>query len=243
MLLKRKHRRHVAEGSWAVSYVDMLTLLLCFFIIFYNTSQQNTAETANPSALQKVIMDLNMKNAAVAAAAGGAVSLSSANSATTAGASAAKATSQLSAPDLQLLETIKKQVEGKVSAETKIKQKSLDVDFSGVSFFNLGSTHLRPDAIDPVTDMIKLLAPHKNSIRVVVQGHTDSTPFGRYNVSDNWELSVLRATSVLKLFIKNGFSQEALSAEGFADTQTAKNSAVGLANQRRITLRIEPRLK
>ena len=241
MLLKRKHRRHVSEGSWAVSYVDMLTLLLCFFIIFYNTSQQNSAETANPSPLQKVIMDLNMKNAAVAAAAGGAVSVTSLTASPAK--SEAQTSSSLSDTDLQLLETIKKQVEGKVSAETKMKEKSLEVDFSGVSFFDSGSTHLRSDAIDPVTSMIKLLAPHKDEIRVVVQGHTDSTPFGRYNLSDNWELSVLRATSVLKLFIRNGFSQEALSAEGFADTQTMKNNALGLANQRRITLRIEPRKK
>jgi chemotaxis protein MotB len=248
MLLERKtRRRHTDEGSWAVSYVDMLTLLLCFFIIFYNTNtSQVSIEEASP--LQKIILDLGNKDAAKAALNGAEPGTGTGTeSGTVAGAGSAAnvVNPRITAAEVDFLNLIKANLDTE-KADTKMKDASLEVNFEGISFFASGSTRLQPEASEAIRKLMDRLRPYREQIRITVQGHTDSRRVAnnRTSFSDNWELSVLRATAVLKIFMQDGFSQENLSAEGFADTQGTRSVAsADLATQRRITLRIEPRLK
>jgi chemotaxis protein MotB len=147
--------------------------------------------------------------------------------------------------EVALLESIKTTLAKDFGANIISNEKGLEINFDGVSFFNSGRTQLIPEGAQTIQKIIQKLAPNKEQIHVTVQGHTDPTKTNaKMNFQDNWELSVLRATSVLKLFIKNGFSQKMLSAEGFADTRSeqinGKLSKEELARMRRVTLRIEP---
>lgn len=233
MLLERRGRRHVSEGTWAVSYVDMLTLLLCFFIIFYNSEQvKNTVEI---TPLQRIIFDLSSK---VKGRTGGAAGTAEVEGAGTGAGVAEKA----AMTPVNLLEMLSKSL-STGSTKVRVVGQALEVSFLGLSFFDTGATNLNETGRESVLDIIKTLESHKGDVRLIVQGHTDTRRVSRKkdNLTDNWELSVLRATSVLKMFIKNGFPSEYLSAEGFADTQVAKAEIPDLAQQRRITLRIEAR--
>lgn len=233
MLLKNTQRRRKRnqEGSWAVSYVDMLTLLLCFFIIFYNNQKNTKQETL----LDKIAADLGNRKP---------------------GSTSTKATA-MQAPipetkmvpaipyEVALLESIKTTLAKDFGANIIAKDKGLEINFDGVSFFNSGRTQLSSEGAKTIEKIIHQLAPNKDQIHVTVQGHTDPTKTNaKLNFQDNWELSVLRATSVLKMFIKNGYSQKMLSAEGFADTRYDQNVGTltkeDLAKMRRVTLRIEP---
>jgi chemotaxis protein MotB len=267
MSLNRKQRRPAknGEGSWAVSYVDMLTLLLCFFIIFYSNTQNRPDE----SVLQKIAFDLSGQPAALAPKAGGTdtanggllgIGHGAGNGTGTAtgegtmfgsnlwGKAAVKGNGNISVSpeDLALLELIKTRLMKDLPASIKSTEKSLEINFEGISFFQSGKTKLLPEAEVQIGKVINLLGKYKDIVRITVQGHTDPSKISasKKNFSDNWELSVLRATSVLKLFLKNGFSQEMLSAEGFADTRVnraiAEYNAEELSKLRRITLRIEP---
>ncbi len=268
MLLERRQKRklqHTGEGSWAVSYVDMLTLLLCFFIIFYSNSQ--TADQVTP--LQRIVFDLNSKQGGKGEGklTGGAVEAEKIGLAAGTGSGAATGTGEqvgvnlwgkniaarekgnisISPEDLALLEVVKARIETQSFARMKMTEKSLEVNFEGLSFFNSGEMKLRPEATVQLTKVIELLSKYKDLVKVTVQGHTDPTILNsrsKFSFSDNWELSVLRATSVLKVFIKNGFPQEQLSAEGFSDTQVRQPAEAitkeQLAKMRRITLRLEP---
>jgi chemotaxis protein MotB len=269
MLLKRKQRRTAkhSEGSWAVSYVDMLTLLLCFFIIFYNNNQHG-----EENLLQKIAFDLSGKTAkgdgtgtgtgngtggignTIGTKAGGTGNTGAGNGTGTdfgvnlwgKATSGATGNVMVTPEDLALLELIKAKLKTELPADIKTGERSLEINFDGISFFEAGKTKLLPTAQVQVEKVINLLSKYKDVVRVTVQGHTDPSKLSakRQNFSDNWELSVLRATSVLKLFVKNGYSQELLSAEGFADTRLNRNVAEiskdDFANLRRITLRIEP---
>jgi chemotaxis protein MotB len=233
MLLKRSPRRKKvhSEGSWAVSYVDMLTLLLCFFIIFYNNSKGKNEETL----LQKIAVNMNDKTGKATPSPTASVSMKDIEEGKVAALP----------EDLALLQLIKTNALKDISASIIAKDKSLEINFEGISFFRSGQTNLLPEAKNQITKMIEALDKHKGTIRITVQGHTDPTKSKKpKSHSDNWELSVLRATSVLKMFINSGYSQELLSAEGFADTRidrsVASFSKEELARQRRITLRIEP---
>lgn len=288
MPLKRKVRRQAkhSEGSWAVSYVDMLTLLLCFFIIFYNDSQKSGEENI----LNKIAFDLSGKPSEQGSAGtGGVGSGGTGGSFSGLSAAAAKSTGKAGAgngpgygpgngtgnatgegslvgsnlwgkatikgtgnttvshEDLALLELIKARIKEQLPANLKSGERSLEINFEGISFFESGKTTVLPEAQEQVYKVIELLGKYKDIVKVTVQGHTDPTKTSKHRTfSDNWELSALRATSVLKLFIKAGYSQERLSAEGFADSKAAREiaseqlSKEEMAKLRKITLRVEP---
>ena len=57
----------------------------------------------------------------------------------------------------------------------------------------------------------------ENSINVLIEGHTDNVPFnGNGQVKDNWDLSVMRATAVVKLILSYGttIDPQRISASG-----------------------------
>ena len=59
---------------------------------------------------------------------------------------------------------------------------------------------------------------------IVVEGHTDSRPITDGPYPSNWELSSARASTVIRLFIAQGYAPERLTAIGYADTRPAKNA-------------------
>jgi len=78
-------------------------------------------------------------------------------------------------------------------------------------------------------------------INVTIEGHTDNVPYkGSGNVKDNWDLSVMRATSVVKEILKNkDINPQRITAAGRSeyvpiDTDRAKN--------RRIEIILTPKL-
>jgi chemotaxis protein MotB len=270
MIFEREKRRRKtnSEGSWAVSYVDMLTLLLCFFIIFYNAKSFEESQKSNLSPFQKIIYDLQNKKA------GGGGTITKSDGIGTgdgvgpgvgsgAGTDADSGILRPNGPavtpfgnavltdeEFNLLKMLQGKIDSKHYTETRMLERSLLIEFNGVSFFDSGSTQLKKDAKKLMEDVADILLNYKDQIRVIVQGHTDSrkVTHKKENLSDNWELSVMRAAKVLKLFLQKGFPEELLSAEGFAETKTPKRVLANvkslnelLAYQRRVTLRIEPK--
>lgn len=85
-----------------------------------------------------------------------------------------------------------------------------------------------------------------NSINVLIEGHTDNVPFnGSGQVKDNWDLSVMRATAVVKLLLSSGnIDPQRISASGRGeffpidtdDTPTAR------AKNRRTEIILTPKL-
>jgi chemotaxis protein MotB len=75
---------------------------------------------------------------------------------------------------------------------------------------------------------------------VQVEGHTDTTPISNALFPSNWELSAVRAASVVRLFIDSGVQATRLSAVGFgSNIPVAPNSdADGRARNRRVAVTI-----
>lgn len=72
--------------------------------------------------------------------------------------------------------------------------------------FASGSTVIEKNGEKALKDLAKVLAENKD-INVNVEGHTDNVPINGTlpsGAKDNWELSVLRATSVTQIILKNG---------------------------------------
>lgn len=74
-----------------------------------------------------------------------------------------------------------------------------------------------------------------------MEGHTDTLPISTPYFPSNWELSAVRASSVVRLFVESGVAPARLTAAGYADQRpVADNStAEGRARNRRVTILIE----
>ena len=80
---------------------------------------------------------------------------------------------------------------------------------------------------------------------VLIEGHTDSTPIKREIIQDNWDLSALRATSIVRVLqYKYGVKPQRLTAAGrsqyipIAENDTPENKA----KNRRTKIIIMPKL-
>lgn len=69
--------------------------------------------------------------------------------------------------------------------------------------FQSGSWNVDEKGAAALGNISKLLADNKD-LQVVIEGHTDNLPYRGYgNVDDNWDLSTKRATSIVRILLKN----------------------------------------
>jgi chemotaxis protein MotB len=81
--------------------------------------------------------------------------------------------------------------------------------------FATGKWDIQPKGIEVLKKLAKVLEANQD-INVLVEGHTDDVPMkGLGDVKDNWDLSAVRATSVVKIITKNSStSPKRLTAAG-----------------------------
>ncbi len=98
-------------------------------------------------------------------------------------------------------------------------------------FFETGN----PRPTEAGTDLLKVLAGElvKLNNKVAIEGHTDSTPFGRADYS-NWELSADRANAARRILTIAGVTDNRISqVRGFADQRLLlKNDPTNPSNRR-----------
>lgn len=105
-------------------------------------------------------------------------------------------------------------------------------------FFDSSSTNVRREALGDLDKVISLLKELGRPI--TIEGHTDAIP--AKGAMSNWEISTLRATSVLRYMVrKHDFPQTLLSAVGYADLKPIAHNATeeGRALNRRVEIHIE----
>jgi chemotaxis protein MotB len=69
--------------------------------------------------------------------------------------------------------------------------------------FASGSTTVEAKGIDALKKVAKVLEQNSD-INILIEGHTDDvTMTGKGEIKDNWDLSVMRATSIVKIITKN----------------------------------------
>lgn len=69
--------------------------------------------------------------------------------------------------------------------------------------FESGKISVQPKGIEALKNVAKVLEQNPD-INVLIEGHTDDVPMkGAGEIKDNWDLSVMRATSVTKIILQN----------------------------------------
>lgn len=116
----------------------------------------------------------------------------------------------------------------------------LSVDLAEQIFFDSGSATLKPGGKDVLTKVGEALKGYKNKIIRVV-GHTDNVPVGKAGQGgfpSNWELSVARATNVVRHLQEVGVPPERMVASGRGEYEpiASNDSAEGRQKNRRIEI-------
>ena len=110
--------------------------------------------------------------------------------------------------------------------------------------FPSGSTTVNPQGKEAITKLASVLS--KNSdIDIVVEGHTDNVPVKPgASFKDNWDLSVLRATTISRFMIDQGLDAKRIEAAGRGEYfPVASNAdATGRARNRRTEIVLSPKL-
>lgn len=135
------------------------------------------------------------------------------------------------------------------------KQEMNDVDvqvLKGVVYISLadnmlyksGSYEIGDRAGETLSKIAKIITDYKD-YDVLVEGNTDNVPISQKNIRNNWDLSALRASSVVQaLQTQYGVAPKRLSAAGRGEYNpvASNNSAVGKQRNRRTQIIITPKL-
>jgi len=111
--------------------------------------------------------------------------------------------------------------------------------------FASGSWNINEQGLKAIKDLAKVLE-NETDISVLIEGHTDNVPYkGSGQIKDNWDLSVMRATAVVKALLQNGnIAPTRLSASGRSEylPLDENNTPEARAKNRRTEIILTPNL-
>ncbi len=127
----------------------------------------------------------------------------------------------------------------------EVKNGKVYVSLAEQLLFQSGSIVVDPKGKTALEQLANALRD-QNDINVMVEGHTDNVPIGRTSnyMKDNWDLSVMRATTIVRILTSNGVEPNQITAAGkgeFYPVDT-NESADGRRNNRRTEIIITPDL-
>lgn len=231
-MAKKKSEPQKPSTAWQGTYGDMITLMLCFFVMLYDPSETDAIQMAELAA------SLNNSTS------GGGIS-------TSAGSLADLGNTVSSLPSTERgrnLGTAKKKAVSIFQPDIKTNKITITSDERGLvitlmsdSFFDEGSAELN---MEECRDTLLRLSKFFNSEEVKgrrfrIEGHTDNTPVSSDSgFKSNWELSSQRAANVLHYLSDFGVEEKSFSIAGYADTRpyTVNDTPETRAYNRRVDI-------
>lgn len=227
------------HDRWMVSYADFITLLFAFFVVMYALSSINEGKyrvlsnslvnafgrvqsapikgeppPASPL-LPRALPPLRPRNSEALR----------------------REKEQLTGVARNILQVLAPLVEqGKVRVTQT--NRGVNVEINASVLFAPGDARLSPGSIAALKAVAAQLKDVDHAIQV--EGHTDSVPIRNVQFPSNWELSVVRAASVVRLFIDSGIVEKRLTAVGHGPTQPVGSNETpeGRLRNRRVSVMI-----
>lgn len=145
-----------------------------------------------------------------------------------------------------LLNSVKDALLGFNSDELTVTQKDgkVYVAMSDKLLFESGSAQVNKQGKEALGKLAEVLKK-QNDIDVFIEGHTDNKPIKTVQFKDNWDLSVVRATSVVRILTKDyGVNPLQILPSGRAEFMPVdiNDTAEGRAHNRRTEIIMAPRL-
>lgn len=241
----KKKEPEKPSAAWQGTYGDMITLMLCFFVMLYNPSEIDVTQLATiTESLQMnqsetVTGGMSLSAGRLADLGNTISSLPSVEKGRSLGMAKKKAVS-LFAPDIK---------SAKITVTSD--ERGLVISLASDSFFEPGSARLN---IENTRETLLRLSEFFNDKDLIeknrrfrIEGHTDNTPVEDGSDEDseqqetypsNWELSAARAMNVLHYLADFGVDEEKFSIAGYADKRPkfSNDTEEGRAYNRRVDI-------
>ncbi|WP_434564523.1 flagellar motor protein MotB [Thermoanaerobacterium thermosaccharolyticum] len=189
---------------WLLTYSDMITLLMIFFIVLY------TISTVNSQKFQQIAASLGKTfdgtNYVVGQYSGNSIldSIKTANNANTNNTIESQLDKLIKQNNLQNMVTY------------KVEERGFVISLNDTLLFDTGSADVKPDQKATLIKIGNILKTMPNYIRV--EGYTDDVPINNSQFHSNWELSVIRATNVVEILVNDVKIDPAkISAVGYGE--------------------------
>ncbi|MGR6837076.1 OmpA/MotB family protein [Syntrophomonas erecta] len=251
---RRRKKKNSDEGGsmdrWLITYADLITLLMIFFILMYTMSQvdvqkysavanslslvltgqsMSVLETQGPSMVEGISGQLAPEGAGSAPANQGQL----------------QEVKELIAEFIRTKDMEAVQAEAQGGSTTRLgdyimvyeQERGLVISFKDTLLFASGSDELTPQARELIRQLGGALSHLPNYIRV--EGHTDNLPIRTNKFPSNWELSVLRASNVVHVLNEDaGLPAEKLSVIGYGEYRplVPNDSSINRAMNRRVDI-------
>jgi chemotaxis protein MotB len=221
---------------WLVTYADLITLLMAYFIMVYSLSQLDLAK------FRKVLAGFRASTASLGLLEGGQGVLPGGSGVLEVEApSPTPATDPLSESFQALASGILQQVTAAglgAQVEVRVTPEGVRVSMAGPLLFDTASAELRPEA-EPVLRAVARAIRARSEILVRVEGHADVRPIRTFRYPSNWELSSARAASVIRRLMQlSGADGTRFTVVGYGDSRPARRgtSPEDLARNRRVEI-------
>jgi len=196
------------RSAWLMTYADLVTLILVFFVLLYALSNNNLGKLTEALKSFEITIGSESPKARLF------------DIIDTGSLERKEKLDQLTG--LRGADVFKeinsfinrKNLQGNVEAQ--LIEGKIILRIEGSVLFNSGSADLLEGAKDILGDVVRIIL-NNPQYDVDIQGHTDNRPINTEKFASNWELSAIRATTVLRYSIEKGISEERLTATGFAD--------------------------
>ena len=128
--------------------------------------------------------------------------------------------------------------------DVKVLKGVVYISLADNMLFKTGSYQISPAAMEILSKIAKIIKDY-NGYSVLVEGNTDNVPISRENIRNNWDLSALRASSVVQV-LQNDFgvdpSRLTAGGRGEYNPVASNDSASGRQLNRRTQIIITPSL-
>jgi chemotaxis protein MotB len=202
MATEKGHRRNSSrpkkENSdrWLLTYSDLITLLLAFFVIMYGMSSADVQKFSKLASSMRRAFNVDVMQGDPSP---GILDSSTSLLSDTTGVGEGSGGDQQQ-QDLQLIAREMGWVLDQEGLSDKvtlgIRPEGTSISISGNLLFASGKSELRPDAVRLLDSLGTILRELPNGVRI--EGHTDDIPPAGTGFSTNWELSSARAVAIVR---------------------------------------------
>ncbi len=221
---------------WLVTYADLITLLLAYFIMVYSLSQLDLAK------FRKVLAGFRAATASLGM-------LEGSHGVLPGGSGVLELDVPTPAPSEDPLsesfEALARGILQQVTAaglgaqvEVRVTPEGVRVSMAGPLLFDTASAELRPEA-EPVLRAVAQAIRTRSELLVRVEGHADARPIRTFRYPSNWELSSARAAAVVRrLMHLSGADGTRFTVVGYGDSRPVRRGTTpeDLARNRRVEI-------
>lgn len=246
---KRGRQQEEEHGySWQDTYGDMVTLLLCFFVLLFSFSSINAEKWkqlvqafAGSSGDTEIVAfdEITIRNEAIEAI----DSMVDTEGRDEEGNEEEKITGLDEVNDAfdDLYEKIATYIKiNELGSQLSISRTEdvIIIRFSEMALFNSGEAEILPGNEALVKHVVTIISENIDAIEMInIEGHTDNIPISSSRFEDNWDLSTKRATNMLRGVLDTDLiDAEKVSATGYGEYHpvASNDTAEGRAQNRRV---------